>query len=171
LYEVLIKTALAGVSGSAKDVDLQVTYLSKIAYSMFTTKESVLTELEFRTAHDEYCAKYDIVRDCSKMISDFRKAEILIESQIGFSFKYPYIFYYFVAKYFQENATAFRTELHDIADHIYNETNANVLIFYVYLTKDSELIGWITQNAKRIYDEYKPCDMEGDIDFVNKLYT
>jgi len=171
LYEVLIKTALAAVSAGATDVDLKVTYLSGIAYAMSKSKQTTLPEQDFRNAHQHYCDRYDIIRDFPKMVADCRIAEILIESASGYRFKYPYIFYYFVAKYFQENSSAVRHELMDIADHIYNETNANILIFYVYLTKDPELIRRITQNSKRIYDECKPCDLEGDVEFFNTLYT
>jgi hypothetical protein len=171
LYEVLIKTALAGVNSGSKDVDLQVTYLSGIAYAMFVAKQNYLNVQEFRAAHQKYCDRYDIVRDVSQMLQAAKSAEILVESPVGYEFKYPYIFYYLVAKYCQENLTSVRNELNQIADHIYNETNANILIFYVYLTKDPELIRRITQNAKRIYDECKPCDMEEDVTFINNLYT
>jgi hypothetical protein len=171
LYEVLIKTALAGVTSGSRDVDLQVTYLSGIAYAMFKSKQPYLTEQEFRAAHEKYCDRYDIVRDFSKMVSDCSTAEILVESAVGYHFKYRYIYFYFVAKYCQENSAMVRRELNEIADHIYNETNTNILIFYVYLTKDAELIRRITENSKRIYDECKPCDLEKDVTFLNTLYT
>src|SRR5262249_40410641 len=79
--------------------------------------------------------RYDILREFSKMEADLRKSEIFVESGGLYRFKYPYIFYYCVAKYFQENALSCQAELLGLADYIYNETNANVLIFYVYLTK------------------------------------
>jgi hypothetical protein len=78
-------------------------------------------------------------------------------------------FYYSAAKYFQDNAGTLRQELRLAADHIYGETNANVLIFYVYLTKDEELIREIVASAKKIFSSVKPCDLDGDIEFLNKL--
>lgn len=172
LYEVLIKTALAtATEEGASDVDLKVTYLSGLAYWMFTKKQTVISKEEFKTMHQQYCQRYDISREFSQMDADLRKAEILIESSGGYRFKYPYIFYYSIAKYFQENPTSTQQELLELADYIYNETNANVLIFYVYLTKDPVLIKHLTANAELIYDEYDPCDMVSQVEFLNKLYT
>ena len=130
-----------------------------------------LTTSEYREAHEEYCKRYDMVRDFSKMTADLRKAEMLIESNGVHRFKYPYISYYSVAKYLQENAGTLRAELDRIADHIHSEINANILIFYVYLTKDAELIKRLIESAKQIYDEHAPCNLESHVSFVNKMLT
>jgi hypothetical protein len=171
LYEVLIKTSLAtGSKHGAADVDLKVTYLSGLAYLMFKKKQPSLSREEIKTAHAQYCKRYDIDREFSQIEADLKHSEILSEANGIYSFKYNYIFYYCVAKFFQENQAASQTELLQLADYIYNDTNANILIFYVYLTKDSVLIKHLTNSAKKIYDEYEPCDMESDVNFLNILY-
>jgi 3',5'-cyclic AMP phosphodiesterase CpdA len=171
LYEVLIKSALIGSESGVKDVDLKVTYMSGLAYFMFKSSIRTVTETEFRAAHDEYCKRYDIIRDFSKMTAELCGAGMLVESKGLYRFKYPYVFYYSVAKYFQENADALKSELNGVADHIYNDANANILIFYVYLTKDAALIRRLIDSAKAIYDEFSPCDMVDDVDFINKMIT
>lgn len=130
-----------------------------------------LDETDLRIAHQSYCDTYDMVRDFGAMIPELQEAEILVQNARVYRFKYPYILYYFVAKYFQENVTQLRALLNEVADHIYNETNANILIFYVYLTKDPQLIGRIINSAKAIYDEYAACDFESHVRFVNDLYV
>lgn len=167
LYEALLKLALAGVN--PKDVDEKITYISGIGYAMFAARHPVPTEEDLRREHEAYCERYDMVRDFSKMVADLLNAEILVEYNGSFRFKYPYIFYYSVAKYFQDHASGLRRELYELADHIYGETNANVLIFYVYLTKDQDLIEHIVTEAARIYNNYKGCDMQGDVEFLNRL--
>lgn len=167
MYEVLLKSALAKVN--PRDVDEKITYISGIGYAMFKGKQPVLTEEELRQIHTKYCSRYDMVRDFSKMISDLVNAEVLVEARGSYRFKYPYEYYYSVAKYFQDHASALREELHTAADYIYGETNANVLIFYVYLTKDDELIRHIITNAQQIYSSYDSCDMERNVELLNKL--
>ena len=167
MYEVLLKSALAGVN--PRDVDEKITYISGIGYYMFKTKEPVLTEEELRQVHLEYCDRYDMVRDFSKMLSDLIKAEVLVETRGSYRFKYPYEYYYSTAKYFQDHATSLRKELYNVADHLYGEANANVLIFYVYLTKDEELIRHLVEESKKIYTKHKPCDMQADVEVINKL--
>jgi predicted MPP superfamily phosphohydrolase len=167
LYEMLLKQALATVN--AKDVDEKITYISGIGYAMFKKKRPELNEEEMRTEHDAYCDRYDMVRDFSKMMGDLLRAEVLVEEGKVYRFKYPYELYYATAKYFQTHAASLRTELFSISDHIYGERNANVLIFYVYLTKDDSLIGHIIENSKRIFGNHKECDMEADVEFMNRL--
>jgi hypothetical protein len=167
MYEVLLKSALAKVN--PRDVDEKITYISGIGYAMFKEKHPVLTEEEMRQVHSEYCSRYDMVRDFSKMIGDLINAEVLVETNRSYRFKYPYEYYYSVAKYFQDHASSLRQELHSAVDYIYGEANANVLIFYVYLTKDDELIRHIIANAQQIYRSYSPCNMESDVEFLNKL--
>jgi hypothetical protein len=171
LYEVLIKTALATVGDGTRGVDMKVTYLSGIAFSMFKKKYQIMTETEMRTEHTRYCQRFDMILDFPTMMLDLRSAEILIiDSNGNYRFKYPYIFYYAVAKYLQENTAVASAELDEIADHIYNDANANTLIFYVYLTKDARLIGRLIENASAIYDEHAPCDMEGHVTFINAMF-
>jgi hypothetical protein len=170
LYEVLIKAALARVGGGGSDVDAKITYLSGLGYALFKKRDTYLTEDEFRTAHDVYCERYDMTRDFSKMASDFLRSEVLTEKSGEYRFKYPYIYYYAVAKYLHENTNTLRETLHNIADHIYNETNANILIFYVYLTKDQGLIERVVANSKLIFAQFRPCDMSEDVRMFNQMY-
>lgn len=167
MYELLIKGALAKVDRTK--VDEKITYISGIGYALFHSREPVLSDAEMRRVHNEYCERFDMTRDYSKMMEDLLRAEILVSTKSGYRFKYPYAFYYSAAKYFQDNAASLREELRLAADHIYGETNANVLIFYVYLTKDEELIREIVASAKKIFATIKPCDLDADVDFLNKL--
>jgi len=171
MVEALIKLALAASGSSSTEIDMQCTYLSEIAYSMFKAKHAAISEAEFRQAHGQYCDRFDMRRDFSKMIADFSRAGVMLVGQGLYRFKYKYMMYYFLAKYYQLNAPSLRDELREIADHIYNDTNANILIYYVYLTKDADLIRHVADSARRIYEEHEPCDMEGHVRFVNDLYT
>ena len=170
MVEALIKLALAASGSSSTEIDMQCTYLSGIAYSMFKGKRTAISEAMFRQAHDQYCDQFDMRRDFSKMTADLSRAGVILAGQGLYRFKYRYMLYYFVARYYQLSAPSLRDELREIADHIYNESNANILIYYLYLTKDADLIRQLADSAKRIYEEHQPCDMEGHVQFVNDLY-
>lgn len=169
MYEVLLKQALAGVDHGR--VDEKLTYISGIGYAMFKGGQQGLDEQELRRVHDEYCDRYDMEREFSRMVADLLKAEILVFANGQYKFKYPYAFYYAVAKHFYDHSIALRSQLNEIAEHMYGETNANVLIFYVYLTKDEELIRKIVANSKRLFQDVQPCDLDKDVEFLNRLYA
>lgn len=109
MYEVLLKQALAGVDKAR--VDEKLTYISGIGYAMFRSRQSGLDEKELRNVHDEYCSRYDMPREFSRMITDLLKAEVLVVTNGLYKFKYPYAFYYAVAKYFHDHSTVLRSEL------------------------------------------------------------
>ncbi len=58
-----------------------------------------------------------------------------------------------------------------MADRVYFEEYANVLVFYLYLAKDQQIIYRILDNANKIYAAASPCDFEADTEFLNKLYV
>jgi hypothetical protein len=59
----------------------------------------------------------------------------------------------------------------EMADHIHYERYANVLSFYIYLSKDGGAINAILENACQIYDEFEPCDFDRGVQFYNRLYV
>jgi hypothetical protein len=175
LYEVLITTALARSSAKATDLDIKYTYLSRIAYYLFDNEQQGFSEQELKNINDDYFSQYSI-RVSGALVRELEESGILYHAEGNYRFKYKYVYCYFVAKYIQDNlsnqseATKLRTQLNDLADKIYFEEFANILIFFVYLTKDPELIDRLVGNAKRIYDEYEPCDLETHVDFINQMY-
>ena len=87
MYEVLLKSALAKVN--PQDVDEKITYISGIGYAMFRAEQPMLTEEELRQTHTEYCDRYDMIRDFSRMTADLINAEVLVESRKMYRFNSP----------------------------------------------------------------------------------
>ncbi len=175
LYEALITASLAQVSRKSVDVGTKYTYISRIAYFLFERGQSTATLADLEEIHKEYHREYKIRLNVTQMLADLDLAQILCTDGGRYRFKYKYIYCYFVAKYFQDNLGGLstdirlRTQLLSVVDHIYYEDYANIVIFYVYLTKDRELIEHILQNAKQIYADVEPCDLESHVQFINEL--
>ena len=68
-----------------------------------------------------YFEQYKVRLDIGTVISELEAALILDKTEVGFRFKYKYCYYFFVAKYFQENLEtaaeepALRKQLRDMA--------------------------------------------------------
>jgi len=99
-----------------------------------------------------------------------------VEVDGNISFKYPYYYHFFVARYFHDNiqdateSWELRGKIQEMANSVYYEEYANILVFYLYMTKDAAVIDILLNNAKRIYSEVTPCDLEGHVDPINALY-
>lgn len=175
MYEVLITTALASVSKKAVELGTKYTYISRIAYHVLETNKHDLEESDLRMIHERYYEQYKVNLVREQLIEQLVTAQILSRSNGVVRFKYKYIYCYFVAKYFQDNIANrvgegdLRRKLQEIADKVYFEDYANIIIFFVYLTKDRELIEHLLGNAVRIYREVEPCDLAAHVDFVNRL--
>jgi energy-coupling factor transporter ATP-binding protein EcfA2 len=172
IYEALLTKQLARVSSKATDIGTKYTYLSRIAYELFRRDTKELTSSEVHDLHNNYCEQYQIRLSEREILDQLIEAQILRKSGDQFSFQYDYCYYYFVAKYFQENLTAdphLRGELIDVADKVNFEDYSQIIIFYIYLTNDQSIIDHVLTNARRIYHECGPSDLDADVAFLNKL--
>ncbi len=175
LYETLITTSLARVGGDSTEIDTRYTFISRIAHYLFERKQEYITEAEIQELSDQYLESYEIPIAVQKLVGDLEEAKLLVRSDGSLRFRYKYVFYYFVARYFQENLRsekehdALTTELQEMADRAGNEEYGNILMFVIYLTKDPDLIEHILQNAKKVFAEISPCDFKQDVAFLNNL--
>jgi hypothetical protein len=57
-----------------------------------------------------------------------------------------------------------------MVDRLHSEEFANVILFYLYLTQDWEVIKQLLKNADRIFGATPVSDLEKDVAFVNSIY-
>lgn len=135
MYEALITAALASVSKKAVELGTKYTYISRIAYYSFHSKKKELGAADLETIHSSYYEQYKISLGLNDLIDQLVRAQILSRANGSVRFKYKYIYCYFVAKYFQDNIANLtgegdlRAQLQDIADKVYFEDYANIIIF------------------------------------------
>ena len=148
LYEALIKASLtfAGSTGAYGAED-QFTYVSLVAFRMFDRNVSLLTERELREIADEYGSIFQVTVDFQRMLSGLRRVKVLDEVDGNYFFRYKHFYFYFVAKYFDramrrrdQRSVELRAKLIYCADRLHNEELANVVLFYVHLSQDWELV-------------------------------
>lgn len=171
IYEALITMSLARTSDSTT-LDTKFTYLAHFAYRMFKARKAVFDAAELEQVTSEYFNRYKVPFNTTDMMNDLQKAFIVSQHHRGCGFKYKYLYYYFVAKYIQENVNSstegsvLRSELGQLTKRLHTEEAANILIFFVYLTKDPQVIQGILVNARAIFADEQPCDLDADVRFV-----
>jgi predicted MPP superfamily phosphohydrolase len=174
ILEALITAHLAGVSNRSIEIGMMYTYVSRIAYFLFKHDRSFLSEQEFSELHTDYCEVHKMKIGESSVLKDLLGAQLLVKSSDGYRFRYRGSYCYFVARYFSERIVkgpALRVELNDITDKLIYDDFTYIVMFYLYLTRDPELIERLLSNAAAIYASTPPSKLEDDVDFVNKLLT
>lgn len=176
LYEALLTLALSRVTSDSTELDLMYTFISRLAYFIFSADRKMVNKSDVEFVGREYFNEYNIHIDVSAYLDKLEKACILLNSKGNYNFRYKYVYYYFVARYFQEAlrvagaASELKSKLYGMADQVYFEDYAGILMFVLYLTKDTELISHIVENADAIYRDTAPFDFEHHVGFVNQLY-
>ncbi len=176
LYEALLTLALSRVASDSIELDLMYTFISRLAYFLFTTDRKMLSRADVESVGREYFDEYSINIDISDYLDRLEVAHILLKLEGNYGFRYRYIYYYFVARYFQESLRAasvdsgLKKKLYEMADQLYFEDYSGILMFVLYLTKDADLISHIVANADSIYREKEPFDFETHVGFINQMY-
>ena len=163
------------VSKSAADMDTKHAYLAHLAYAVYRSDGlDALSRDTVEEVSEDYFSRYRIRFSVREMLRDLEVVDILTARGEHYSFKYKYVYCYFVAKYFRDCAPSepsTRKTIRNMVERLHVEDYANVLVFYLYLTRDLEVIGWVLDIARRVYSNLAPCDFEADVGFVNALYV
>ena len=123
---------------------------------------------------EDYFSRFRTRFSVREMLVEFERIDILANIEGCYSFKYNYIYCYFVARYFRDCTSGdlgTRENILSMVNRLHVEDYANILVFYLYLTRDVDVIEHVLKVARQVYSNYAPCDFDGDVGFVNTLYV
>lgn len=170
-YEVLVTLALNKTSKSPEDVDMKYTFLSELAWWMFSGGRRQISDdelLEFCRSHiDAYSLNVEPKALKREMIA----SRMLQLTHGNYDFAPRFSLYYFVARHLrdtQEDVTSQQC-LIDAVANIHREDYANILIFYTYLTKSKNVIDQILVKARDLFSSVEPCNMSDHVSFISAL--
>jgi len=84
------------------------------------------------------------------------------DSLNNYSFRYVYIYYYFVAKYLVENIYdgEVEKEMGKIMNNLHVDENAYIAIFMVHHSKNVKILDELKLNAMCLFDSYQPATLK-----------
>ncbi len=166
-YETIVNRNLALYSRNNQSEDsICRELLSFLAYSMLCKYKNRLSYEELHDMIEIYRNEFAVDIDISigSFIKDMCTVYILKKSPDGyFSFKYPYIYYYFCGRYISRNLA--KKEVYDklvyLIDRLYVEDYANIVVFVCQFSNNPIVIELVINNAEKILDSKK------EFDFIN----
>lgn len=175
-YEQLIFQKLSAKETPQISIDLLKNYIPYLAWHVYNSGKDYLTADEFDRVTKQYMDKYTLDFSLIQM------EEILIGSVVlrgdrgsGYRFVYRHTYYYFAAKYLANHVNRAREKrktrnrLSNLVKQLQAEENANIILFYLYLTQDEATINQIIGQARTLYQNNAPCRLDHEIHFINKL--
>jgi hypothetical protein len=98
---------------------------------------------------------------------------VLREREGIISFTYPYMYYYFVARYFRDNMH--EKEIQDyvkqMSEQLHHEEAANVMLFLGYLSKNPLVLDALLSAAEKQFATYSERDLGENSEYLQELVT
>ena len=159
-----------------KNLNLKFAFLSLLAVQILESGHDSLGLAQLRALHEKYEREYLVSVEFGRLLEELEVSQVLSVVGDEVRFKHKYAYYYFVAQYFHDGisnvkeASAITAKLKAMADNAYNDDNAHILIFYLYMSKDRTLMEHIVQNARKLFAPIGMSDLDRDVEFANALY-
>lgn len=155
LYGYLINKSLFSANTKPEDLGFYYTYLSYIANYFFVNKINEISEDDLRDLYEKYSLEMDIEKTCQEVHQILIKAKILKNETSYYSFNHDYSYYYFIAKYLSDNfeKNDIKKSIFELIEKLYDDENANIIIFLTHHSKNESLIDKILEESKKIFKE------------------
>lgn len=174
-YQSIITRAFEDSKYKIVELDTKYTFLSYIAHAIFCSEIKKITYSEIKTVYDNYYEKVKRHFNFDDIIEDFINVNILEKTPNHYSFKYQYLYNYFVSLYIIDGINKQDPDIKEIIDRlissIHKEEFANIILFITYLSKDKSIIELLIKKANSIFDDIEPCDFDKHTNFLNSLIS
>jgi hypothetical protein len=112
-------------------------FLSEFSYYLFSNKKLELTEFELKEFFEKYILKFNFPLEPISLLEKLQNANILCKDNFNnFSFKYNYVFYFFVAKNIAEHIDTNDDIINEMSANLHVSENAYILIFMSHHSKN-----------------------------------
>jgi len=176
IYEALLSGYLLNISNDlGEDLNTIYTYLSELAFYMFSNHISEISNDVLHKWHDDYCtiSKYELEIDFRKMIELLEFYSIVFRRNNLVSFRFPYMNYFFISIYLCKHID--EKEVIDIINNlvinVHNTENSNILLFVSFKSNSSLVIDSICKFSETIFNGEKPFNLDEMCDFTDGLIT
>ena len=153
-YQQLIYTSFESGKIHKEQYEKYLNVLTELSWWIFKNDKNPNYN-DIDVFFDEYEGKF-LSSDRVIVIENLIDCSILMTDSIDYKFKYPYIYYFFVAKKIAESYTEnieTRKSTENLLKKLHKEDYANILIFVTHHTKNSWILNEIRSCLKEQFDE------------------
>lgn len=170
-YRFLITGALgrAGV----KPVELQeyIQFCSYLSWEFCHAKVRELDETKLSTFNDWFSKEYHR-RDFRQRFDLLIHCKIIEQQGEYYSFRYPYIYYFFLGKYLSDNLEK-KTEIREMVEqyckHLYVRDYANTILFLAHHSRAPFIYEQIVDVLKGLFADKAELDFKKDTNALSEL--
>jgi hypothetical protein len=174
LYGHLVNHALLINNVKPLDLGFYNAYLSYLAHALYERKSHSISDTELQSLFSDYLALMELDKQYIQVHQKLIDSRILRINEGEYSFNLPYYRYFFLAKYLSDNIELEKTKatIKHLVDNLYEDDNANTVVFLVHHSKNSEIIDVIVEKAKSQFETIdQQTLLDSEIENINTLIT
>ena len=156
LYETLITATLHKISSHVIDLDSTYNYLRDLAYHLYNNASESIGKLDLHDWHAEYCNKYRLQIDANSVLNQLEEVNVLEISGDNVRFRYPYLHFYFIARYLRDHISNSEQQEQVIflSRNLHDDACAKIYIFLCHLSKESLIVDAVSNAANKCLTKY-----------------
>lgn len=161
-YDLLIRQALTARS-ETKDVGIRMAFLTHLASEMYAAGAREILESELRDSFRRYDEKYAVGGlEYEKLATELIDRGMLMLDGDTVRFRYPYLYFYFVANHFSRNISdsEVRAEVKRLTENLSDDQASDILMFLAHLSHDSFVIDSLLATAHGYLRNYEAETLE-----------
>jgi len=166
-YQALIYIYLKKDGVKDEEMDIYFNFLTELAFYFYENQKSEISKEEMENFWKIYTNIYTLPIKKSVFLTKLSNL-VCKDSFNNYSFRYPYLYYFFVAKYLAENLIdptkkeKIKEKVEKIINNLHVDENAYITIFLIHHTKNIEILDEIQLNAMVLFNDYKPITLTKD---------
>jgi hypothetical protein len=159
-YQALIYICLRKQGVKNDEIDIYINFLSVLAYHYFSQNVSELSESDFNSFIDNYNKHYYLPIKIQILISNLLAHRMLSKTSLGnYKFFYPYLYYYFVAKFLADHVSEKEQEIFSVIENLHKDENAYIAIFISHHIRNYNILDEIILNAMMLFEKFTPATL------------
>jgi len=169
-YQALLYLYLRKQGVKNEDIDTYINFLMEFAFYIYEKQKNELSKDEFDQFMRQYSEKYNLPIKQETLVKKLSRVQILyIDSLNNYSFKYFYIYYFFVGKYLADHIEDQKDTINKIFKNLHINENAYISIFISHHSRNPLIIRGLTEKAQQLFNEYPPATLtKNELDFFDK---
>ena len=160
-YEAFIYFYLRKQGVGNDEIDTYINFLTELAFYFYKENKEELTPDAFTLFMNLYLDKFNLTIKQDILLKNL--GQIVSEDSFkNYAFRYPYFYYFFVAKYLAEHNEDSRVkeEIKKIINNLHVDENAYIAIFITHHSKNIDILEEIERNALCLFDKFKPATLK-----------
>lgn len=162
-YQAFIYFYLIKMGVRNDEIDTYINFLTELAFYFYREKKYELSSDDFTKFMKLYLEKYNLPIKQEILLKNVRLI-ISVDSFNNYSFRYPYLYYFFTAKYLAEHDgdNEVTEGIEKIMNNLHVDENAYIAVFVAHHSKNVKILEKVKHNASCLFDKCKSATLTKD---------